>query len=147
MMSIIKVDPFRTFDSLARRVNEAFGDVQRTGITFEMGDFTPRVDVAESETSLTFHAELPGIPKDNVKITVTDGNILTIRGEKKREDKQEGKNFMRVERSYGSFARTFTLPDNLNTDAIKASFDNGVLNIEIPKVEPAKPKETEVTIQ
>lgn len=72
---------------------------------------------------------------------------LPFAAKKKREDKQEGKNFMRVERSYGSFARTFTLPDNLNTDAIKASFDNGVLNIEIPKVEPAKPRETEVTIQ
>jgi HSP20 family protein len=146
-MGVIKIDPFRGFDSLARRVNEAFDEVQRGGFTFEMGDFSPRVDVSEDANALTFHAELPGIPKESVKITITDRNVLTIRGEKKREDKQEGKNYMRVERSYGSFARSFNLPDNLNTDAIKAAFDNGVLTVEIPKVEPAKPKETEINIQ
>ncbi len=146
-MGIIKIDPFRGFDSLSRRVNEAFDEVQRGGFTFEMGDFSPRVDVTEDDKALNFHAELPGIPKEAVKITVSDDRVLTIRGEKKREEKQEGKNYRRIERSYGSFARSFNLPENLNTAEIKASFDNGVLSVEIPKTEPAKPKETEVTIQ
>lgn len=146
-MGIIKVDPFRGFDSIARRVNDAFSEVQRGGFTFELGDFSPRVDVTEDDKAIVFHAELPGIPKESVKITVSDEKVLTIRGEKKREEKQEGQNFMRIERSYGSFARSFNLPDNLNTTAVKASFDNGVLSVEIPKAEPAKPKETEVTIQ
>ncbi len=146
-MGIIKVDPFRGFDVLARRVNDMFDEVQRNGFSFEMGDFTPRVDVTDDEKTITFHAELPGIPKENVKITVSDGRTLTIRGEKKREDKQEGKNYMRVERSYGSFARSFSLPENLNTDQISASFENGVLSVAIPKIEPTKPKETEITIQ
>lgn len=146
-MGIIKVDPFRGFDTMMRRVNEVFDDVNRGGIRFEIGDFTPRVDVADTEKSLTFHAELPGLTKEDVKISVTDGNMLTIRGEKKREEKTEEKNFLRVERSWGSFTRSFALPDNLDTDSISASFDNGVLNIEIAKKEPAKPKELEITIK
>lgn len=146
-MGIIKVDPFRGFDTITRKLTDAFDEVQRGGFTFEMGDFSPRVDVTDDASAITFHAELPGIAKDAVKITVTDGNVLTIRGEKKREEKNEGKNFMRVERSYGSFARSFTLPDNLDTTAVQAAFTDGVLTVTIPKVEPAKPKETEITIQ
>jgi HSP20 family protein len=92
------------------------------------------------------HAELPGMAKDDVKITVSSDNVLTIRGEKKREEKTEEKNFMRVERTYGSFSRSFTLPDNLDTANIAAQFENGVLNVSIPKTEPAKPKETEISI-
>lgn len=148
-MSIIKVDPFRGFDSMMRRMNDVFDEVNRGGIRFEVGDFTPRVDVAETDGSITLHAELPGIDKKDVKITVNDGNILTIAGEKKREEKTEDKekNYMRIERSYGSFARSFTLPDNVSTENINAAFDNGVLTITVPKKEPAKPKELEVTIQ
>lgn len=148
-MSIIKVDPFRGFDSMMRRMNDVFDEVNRGGIRFEVGDFTPRVDVAETDGSITLHAELPGIDKKDVKITVNEGNILTIAGEKKREEKTEDKekNYMRIERSYGSFARSFTLPDNVSTENINAAFDNGVLTITVPKKEPAKPKELEVTIQ
>ena len=148
-MSIIKVDPFRGFDSMMRRVNDVFEEVNRGGIRFEVGDFTPRVDIAETDNALTVHAELPGIDKKDVKITINDGNILTISGEKKREEKTEDKekNYMRIERSYGSFARSFTLPDNVSTENINAAFDNGVLTITVPKKEPAKPKELEVTIQ
>lgn len=148
-MSIIKVDPFRGFDTMMRRMNDVFDEVNRGGIRFEVGDFTPRVDVAETDGSITLHAELPGIDKKDVKITINDGNILTIAGEKKREEKTEDKekNYMRIERSYGSFARSFTLPDNVATENISAAFDNGVLTITVPKKEPAKPKELEVTIQ
>ncbi len=148
-MSIIKVDPFRGFDSMMRRMNDVFDEVNRGGIRFEVGDFTPRVDVAETDGAITLHAELPGIDKKDVKITVNEGNILTIAGEKKREEKTEDKekNYMRIERSYGSFARSFTLPDNVSTENINAAFDNGVLTITVPKKEPAKPKELEVTIQ
>lgn len=146
-MGVIKVDPFRGFENIARKVNEAFDDVQRNGFTFELGDFSPRVDITEDAASMTFHVELPGMTKEAVKITVSGDKVLTIRGEKKREEKQEDKNYMRVERSYGSFARSFTLPDNLNTDSVRAAFADGVLTIEIPKAEPAKPTETEISIQ
>jgi HSP20 family protein len=148
-MSIIKVDPFRGIDSMMRRMNDVFDDINRGGIRFEVGDFTPRVDISETDNAISVHAELPGIDKKDVKITVNDGNILTISGEKKREEKSENleKNYMRIERSYGSFARSFTLPENVAAENINAAFENGVLNITIPKKEPAKPKELEVTIQ
>ena len=145
-MGIIKVDPFRGLDTMMRRVNDFYEDVNRGGIRFEVGDFQPRVDVSEDANSVTIHAELPGIQKEDVKITITDHNVLTIRGEKKREAKTEDRNFVRIERSYGAFTRSFTLPDNLKNDEINASFDGGVLTISIPKAEPVKPKEQEVTI-
>lgn len=145
-MGVIKVDPFRGLDTMMRRVNDFYEDVNKGGIRFEVGDFQPRVDVSEDATSVTVHAELPGIAKEDVKITITDGNLLTIRGEKKRETNSAERNFMRLERSYGSFTRSFTLPDNLKSDEVSASFDGGVLTISIPKAEPAKPKEQEITI-
>jgi HSP20 family protein len=145
-MSIIKVEPFRGFEHMFRRVNALMDDIDKGGIRFEVGQFTPRVDIAETEKAVTMHAELPGMAKDDVKITVSSDNVLTIRGEKKREEKTEEKNFMRVERTYGSFSRSFTLPDNLDTANIAAQFENGVLNVSIPKTEPAKPKETEISI-
>ncbi len=144
-MGIIKVDPFRGIDGMMRRVSDVFEDINRGGIRFEVGDFTPRVDISEDDTHLSFHAELPGLNKEDVKVTVTD-NVLAIRGEKKREEKQEGKNYMRIERSFGSFTRSFSLPDTLESDAINAQFNNGVLSITIPKKEPIKPKELEITI-
>ena len=146
-MSIIKVDPFRGFDTMMRRVNDVFDDVQRGGIRFEVGDFSPRVDIADDEKSLTIHAELPGINKDNVKITVNEDNVLTIRGEIKREVKHEEQNYMRLERSYGSFTRSFALPDTVDSENVSASFKDGVLTVSMSKREPAKPKELEVTIQ
>jgi len=145
-MGIIKVDPFRGLDTVLRRVNDFYEDVNRGGIRFEVGDFQPRVDISDDATSVTIHAELPGIQKEDVKITITDQNVLTIRGEKKRETNSTERNFMRIERSYGAFTRSFTLPDNLKSDSIHASFDNGVLTISIPKAEPTKPKEQEITI-
>ncbi len=146
-MGIIKVDPFRGFDTMMRRVNEVFDDVQRGGIRFEVGDFAPRVDISDDDKALMITAELPGINKEDVKITVNEDNVLTIRGEKRREEKHEEKNYMRVERSYGSFTRSFALPDTVISDDVKASFDNGVLTIALAKREPAKPKELEVAIQ
>jgi HSP20 family protein len=146
-MTMIKVDPFRGFDTVVRRMGDVFDDIQRGGIRFEVGDFNPRVDVANDANGLTIHAELPGMEKSDVKITITDGNVLTIRGEKKREEQHKEKNFMRVERSFGSFARSFTLPDGMRTDAVNASFENGVLTITIPKTEPVAPQEQEISIQ
>ncbi len=145
-MSIIKVDPFRNFDSMFRRMNDVFEDIQKGGIRFEVGDFSPRVDITDDAANVVIHAELPGIPKENVRITINEQNVLSIRGEKHREEKSEDKNYVRVERSYGSFARSFVLPDNLATNNVQAAFDNGVLTITIPKREPEKPREQEISI-
>jgi HSP20 family protein len=145
-MGIIRVDPFRGIDGMMRRMTDVLEDINRGGVRFEVGDFTPRVDISEDEKNLSFQAELPGLSKEDVKVTLVD-NVLTIRGEKKREEKQEDKNFMRIERSFGSFTRSFNLPEVVEPDAINAQFNNGVLNITIPKKEPVKPKELEVEIR
>ena len=107
--------------------------------------YVPRVDISEDTNNIYVHAELPGMSKDDVKVTVAD-DILTIRGEKKHEEKTEDKNYFRIERRFGEFARQFTLPDNVKGDEVHANFNNGVLEITIPKSEPVKPTEREVPI-
>lgn len=145
-MSLIKVDPFRGVDTVFRRMNELFDGFNDGGLQFEIGDFTPRVDICDEAEGVSFHAELPGLEKKDVKITVTDDRILTIRGEKKREEKQQNKNYTRIERNYGSFSRSFTLPSDLKLDSVKASFDKGVLTVWVAKKEPAMHKEQEIKI-
>jgi HSP20 family protein len=107
--------------------------------------YVPRVDISEDTNNIYVHAELPGMSKEDVKITLSEG-ILTLRGEKKHEEKKEDKNYYRIERRYGSFARQFTLPENVKDEDVHANFNNGVLEITIPKSEPVKPKEREVPI-
>ncbi|MDP4236192.1 MAG: Hsp20/alpha crystallin family protein [Bacteroidota bacterium] len=107
--------------------------------------YVPRVDISEDSANIYVHAELPGMSKEDVKVTIAEG-ILTLRGEKKHEEKKEDKNYFRIERRYGEFVRQFTLPDNVKEDSVRANFTNGVLEITIPKSEPEKPKEREVPI-
>ena len=122
--------------------------------TFEMDNFWgtndngwhPSVDIVEDKEEIRLKAEMPGLTAKDVHIGV-EKNILTLKGEKKKEDKKEGKIYHCVERSYGSFSRSFELPDYAKQDEIKAEFKEGVLNIRIPKVEEAKPKKIEVAIQ
>ncbi|MBI4548049.1 MAG: Hsp20/alpha crystallin family protein [Ignavibacteriae bacterium] len=106
----------------------------------------PTVDIAEQENDYVVKVDLPGVNKSDVKITVQN-DVLTIRGEKKQEKEKKGENYHRVERSYGSFQRSFTLPSSVMSDKIEASYDNGVLTITLPKVEEAKPKEIEVKVK
>jgi Molecular chaperone (small heat shock protein) len=146
-MAIIRFDPFRSFESLARRMSEMFEDFEK-GITVTPSDFSPRVDISEDEKHLYVTVEIPGVNKDDVKVTINDDNILVIKGEKKREFKTEYKerNFIRVERSYGSFQRSFMLPDNFKKDNVSAKFENGVLTITLEKIEPEPPKQIEIPI-
>lgn len=144
-MTLVKFEPFRGFESLSRRMNEMFGELEK-GVRFEIGDFSPRVDIAEDEKNVYLHAELPGIERESVKISISEDRVLMLKGEKKREEKVENKNYVRVERNYGSFTRSFALPDNINVEKIDAKFENGVLNMTLPKNEPAKPKEVSISI-
>lgn len=147
-MTLVKFNPFEGFDSLVRRMNEWMSEVERSLVP--NGDATvtlvPRVDISEDNANFYISAELPGIPKEAIKVNISDDGVLTISGEKKQEDTQEGKNFYRVERRYGMFTRSFTLPDNVKRDAISARYENGVLHLTLPKQEPAQPKLTEVPI-
>ena len=128
------------FDRMFDRLHG--GIVDNSGIT----SFMPSVDIVENANDFTIRVELPGVKKEDVKITVQN-NILTIRGEKKQEAEKEGDNYHRVERSYGAFQRSFTLSNTLKADKIEASYDNGVLSISLPKAEETKPKEIEVKVK
>ena len=110
------------------------------------GDWAPRVDIAETDTEFTIKAEIPEVKKEDVKVTV-DSGVLTIRGERKQEKEEKDKKFHRVERYYGSFTRSFSLPDNVDESKIEASFKDGMLNLQIPKTEAAKPKAIEVKVK
>jgi HSP20 family protein len=106
----------------------------------------PAVDILEEEGSYKVRVELPGVSKDDVKVTVQN-DILTIRGEKKMEAEKKNDNYRRVERAYGSFLRSFSLPTSVNAGAIEASHENGILTLTLPKLEEAKPKQIEVKIK
>ena len=108
-----------------------------------MTNFNPTVDIEENDDEFVFHAELPGLDKKDVKISLKD-NILTLSGEKAQKNKEKKLNFHRIESSYGKFQRCFKLPQNVRQADIKADFSNGILNITVPKAEEAKPKEIEI---
>jgi HSP20 family protein len=108
--------------------------------------FLPAVDISEHAEAYEVKVELPGVDKNDVKITVHK-DILTIKGEKKQEEEKKGKNFHRVERSYGSFQRSFTLPSSVKGEKIEAVYNDGILTVTLPKVEEAKPKEIEVKVK
>lgn len=149
-MPIVRFDPFKGFEKVVNKMNNIISDAEK-GIGFEYGNFSPRVDIIEDENKLYVMAELAGINKEDVKITVNEENILVIKGEKKAEkgccdDKESDKCYLRVERNYGTFSRSFMLPDNIKKDSISAKFDNGVLEISLEKEAPVAPKEIHVDI-
>ena len=114
-----------------------FEDMNRDfeGVQTSTQSYVPRVDISDDANNIYVHAELPGLTKDSVKVTVTDG-LLILRGEKKHEEKKEERNYFRIERRYGEFVRQFTLPDNVDEANVRANFANGILEITIPKKEP-----------
>lgn len=109
-----------------------------------MRSWAPDVDIAENPDSYEIHAELPGMREEDINITLNN-NVLTISGEKKREVKEERDNFVRVERSYGKFERSFSLPNNISADRVAANYADGVLKISLPKSEEAKSRTIKVT--
>ena len=109
-----------------------------------MRSWAPDVDIAENPDNYEIHAELPGMREEDISITLNN-NVLTISGEKKREVKEEKDNFVRVERSYGKFERSFSLPNNIAADRVAASYADGVLKITLPKAEEAKSRTIKVS--
>jgi HSP20 family protein len=110
------------------------------------GDWTPRVDIAETDKAFEIKVDIPEVNKEDVKVTVHNG-VLTVQGERKLEKEEKGKKFHRVERYYGNFTRSFTLPENVDETKINASFKDGVLNLQIQKTEEEKPKSIEVKVE
>lgn len=148
-MAIVRFDPISGINSIARKMNDLISDFDK-GISVEYGGFAPRIDIHEDENSLYFSAEMPGINKEDVKVKINEEGMLCISGEKKREEsaatKQDGYSIIRSERSYGSFSRSFILPDNADKTSVKAKFENGILSISLNKIEPQKPNETHISI-
>jgi HSP20 family protein len=110
-----------------------------------VADWTPTVDISETDGEYQIRAEIPDVKKEDVKVTVEDG-VLTIQGERKQEKEEKGKRYHRIERSYGSFVRSFSLPDVIDEEKVKAEFKDGVLSLHLPKSEKAKPKAIEVKV-
>lgn len=109
----------------------------------ELSDWRPAADVRETDEAFVVEAELPGMKRDDVSVTFEDGT-LTLSGERKYEEETNGSNLRRVERSYGSFSRSFRLPREIDAESVKASFADGVLTITVPKTETAKPRTIEI---
>jgi len=139
-MTIFRFEPAKEFENIGRRMRK-FVDEFPEGFSFEVGGFNPRLDLAEDDSNILVFIELPGVSKENVKLSIQD-NILTIKGEKKKEVDDEKVNYFRTERVFGSFSRAIELPVEVDLDNVSAKFENGVLYIELPKQQKAKKEKT-----
>src|SRR5580700_7730413 len=147
MTVLTRWDPFRELNSLQSRMNRLFEEQYSGGRedSLTAGAFVPPVDIYEDEHSIQLKLEVPGIDEKDLDIKV-ENNTLTVSGERKFEKEEKEENFHRVERRYGSFTRSFTLPTTVNTEDIKADYEQGVLKIRLAKRQEAKPKQIKVNI-
>jgi len=144
-MTLIKFEPIRELETLHDRIQRYFDDFPNFG--FNLNDnFYPRIDISEDKENINVTAEIPGVKKDEIKITLQD-NILTIEGEKKKESEKKEKNYFRSERMYGSFKRSFTLPDLVDSEKVEAKFEEGMLNIQLKKIEQRKRNEKVIELK
>jgi HSP20 family protein len=145
-MFITKYDPFREVRSLQDEVNRLFTTAfpSTTGREDMLnGAWYPKVDIFENSDNLVVEAELPGLKRDDFELSF-ENNVLTLKGERKFEKKDEGDNYHRVERAYGAFTRSFTLPPTVTAEGATAEFENGVLHISLPKREETKARKIEI---
>jgi HSP20 family protein len=145
--TLSRFQPFRGGFPLQEHINRLLDEAfDRTSEEGSLTTWAPPVDIYETEQELVVKADLPDIKPEELDIRV-ENNILTIRGERKFEKKVSENNYLRVERSFGSFTRSFSLANTVNTEAIKAEYKNGVLTLSIPKREEAKPKQIKVNVE
>jgi HSP20 family protein len=149
-MAIVRWEPFRDLLSLQERMNRLFDDSFRGARGSDEdwalgGSWAPAVDIYEQDGNIVLKAELPGIDPKDVDVRV-ENNTLTLRGERKHDQEVKRENYHRVERTYGSFTRSFTLPNVVDTNNIKAEYRDGVLRMTLPKREEAKPKQISISV-
>jgi HSP20 family protein len=147
-MAITRWDPFRDVLALQNRMNSLFQDYNRSqseGDALTTAAFVPPVDIYEDEHKIVLKLEVPGMKEDELDIQL-ENNVLTVRGERKFEKEEKEENFHRIERRYGSFYRSFTIPNTVNPEGVKANYDAGVLKIELEKRAEAKPKQIKVAV-
>jgi HSP20 family protein len=150
MNTLTRWDPFKEMDDLQSRLTKLFGlPSVRAGNgdkeLMTVAEWAPSVDIIEDEKEWLVKADLPEVKKEDVKVTVENG-VLAITGERKLEKEEKNKKYHRVERSYGNFLRSFTLPDGADGSQVNAEFRDGVLKVHLPKSEKAKPKTVEVKV-
>ncbi|MCU0307481.1 MAG: Hsp20/alpha crystallin family protein [Thermoleophilia bacterium] len=144
MAAIVRWDPFREMSSLRDEMNRLFS--RSIGETGGASAWTPAVDVFDGKEAITLKAELPGLAAEDIDIEVDD-NVLTIRGERRFEEKVEDGRYYRLERAYGSFSRSLQLPQGIRADDIAATFDKGVLEVRVPKADEVRPRRIAVSAQ
>ena len=146
-MTLVKWHPRQEFDvsrEIDRLVNTFWGDFNTRGQE-GAADWRPRVDVAEREDAFVFAAEVPGLKREDVKVTLKEG-VLTLEGEKRQESDGKGDEARWSERRYGKFSRSFRLPSDVDAGKVSASYSDGVLGVTVPKAETAKPREIDVKV-
>jgi HSP20 family protein len=149
-MAVVRWEPFRDLLTLQERMNRMFNESYRGGSASDDdwslgGSWAPAVDIYEHEGNIVLTAELPGVDPKDVDVRV-ENNVLTLRGERKWNGDVQRENYHRVERAYGSFTRSFTLPNVVDTTNIKADFKDGMLRLVLPKREEAKPKQISINV-
>ncbi len=146
MTVLARFEPFREFSTLQDRMNrlfqQSFGDREET---LSNVGFTPAVDVYEDEHHITLKIEVPGIEEKDIDVRL-ENNRLTVHGERKFEKEEKEENYRRIERQYGSFTRSFTLPTTVDSESVSASYEKGILNIKLAKKAEAKPKQIKVNV-
>jgi HSP20 family protein len=149
-MAIVRFEPFRDLAGLQERMNRLFSESYRSQQTGDDdwalgGTWAPAVDIYEQDNNIVLKAELPGVDPKDVDIQL-ENNTLTLRGERKLDSEVKKENYHRVERAYGAFTRSFTLPAVVDQGKIKAEFKDGVLRVTLPKREEAKPKQIQINV-
>jgi HSP20 family protein len=146
-MSMTHWEPFRGLNALHEQVNRLFEDSfsrTRSGQA-ELASWAPAVDIFETENEVVVKADLPDVQEKAIDVRV-ENNTLTIRGERKFNNEVHEDNYLRVERAYGTFTRSFSLPNTVNTEGINAEYRNGVLSVRMPKREETKPKQIKISV-
>lgn len=147
-MAIVRFDPFRELATMQDRINRIFGDLYRRGDDdlFMRGDWLPPVDIYENDQhEIVLKAELPGMKKEDIDLRL-ENNMLTIRGERKRVNEVKDEQYHRIERAYGTFSRSFSLPTTVDPNRIHAEYKDGVLTVTLPPREDAKPRQIQVQV-
>jgi HSP20 family protein len=146
-MTLTLWKPLRELEEMSDRLNRLFTRQAFLGFNgkemMTVADWIPSVDIGEDEGGFEVQAELPGIKREDVKVTLENG-VLTLQGERKQDQEEKGRKILRTERSYGRFLRRFTLPDSVDESQVKAEFKDGILALHLPKTEKAKPRAIEV---
>jgi HSP20 family protein len=147
MTVLTRWEPFREFTTLQDRVNRLFRDTYGDGRdeALTTSNFAPPVDVYEDEHNITLKIEVPGIEEKDIDVLI-ENNTLTVHGERKFEKEEKEENFRRVERQYGSFTRSFTLPNTIDAEKVQATYDKGILKVLLAKKDEAKPKQIKVNV-